>query len=153
MASLLSIHRILEPRVFLTQLHRFTAKSKPQMPQPQPMQEGFSPVSWVRLQTYKFTSHTHDTQTRNYNLWSTQSVVPCRNRTRATLHGNQLPSHRANRAVNSPYKAYLCLTKRTKIVFFISEIYYNENQASSDEEWTYEPLKPHKNYDSNIYNI
>ncbi|XP_050558015.1 uncharacterized protein LOC118280461 isoform X2 [Spodoptera frugiperda] len=33
------------------------------------------------------------------------------------------------------------------------EIYYNENQASSDEEWTYEPLKPHKNYDSNIYNI
>ncbi|KAF9810382.1 hypothetical protein SFRURICE_008638, partial [Spodoptera frugiperda] len=56
----------------------------------------FSPVSWVRLQTYKFTSHTHDTQTRNYNLWSTQSVVPCRNRTRATLHGNQLPSHRAN---------------------------------------------------------
>nr|BAJ16182.1 p77 homologue [Spodoptera litura] len=33
------------------------------------------------------------------------------------------------------------------------EIYYNENQASSDEEWTYEPLKPHKNYDPNIYNI
>ncbi|KAJ8706329.1 hypothetical protein PYW08_010955 [Mythimna loreyi] len=31
------------------------------------------------------------------------------------------------------------------------EIYYNE--ASSDEEWTYEPLKPLNSYDPNIYNV
>uniref|UniRef100_A0A2H1VF74 SFRICE_012878 n=1 Tax=Spodoptera frugiperda TaxID=7108 RepID=A0A2H1VF74_SPOFR len=44
---------------------------------------GFSPVSW----------------TRNNNLWITQTVVSCGNRIRDTLHGIQLPSHRANRAV------------------------------------------------------
>uniref|UniRef100_A0A2H1VP03 SFRICE_026133 n=1 Tax=Spodoptera frugiperda TaxID=7108 RepID=A0A2H1VP03_SPOFR len=49
---------------------------------------------------YKHTSsHAHDTQTRNNNLWITQRVAPCGNRTRYTLHGSQLPSHRANRAV------------------------------------------------------
>ncbi|KAF9794467.1 hypothetical protein SFRURICE_012947, partial [Spodoptera frugiperda] len=49
---------------------------------------------------YKHTiSHAHDTQTRNNNLWITQRVTPCRNRTRYPLHGSQLPSHRANRAV------------------------------------------------------
>ncbi|KAF9811194.1 hypothetical protein SFRURICE_002563, partial [Spodoptera frugiperda] len=49
---------------------------------------------------YKHTiSHAHDTQTRNNNLWITQRVAPCGNRTRYTLHGSQLPSHRVNRAV------------------------------------------------------
>ncbi|KAF9824361.1 hypothetical protein SFRURICE_005238, partial [Spodoptera frugiperda] len=49
---------------------------------------------------YKHTSsHTHDTQTRNHNLWITQRVSPCGNRTRYMLHGSQLPSHYANRAV------------------------------------------------------
>ncbi|KAF9794371.1 hypothetical protein SFRURICE_014591, partial [Spodoptera frugiperda] len=49
---------------------------------------------------YKHTSsHTHDTQTRNNNLWITQRVAPCGNRTRYPLHSSQLPSHRANRAV------------------------------------------------------
>uniref|UniRef100_A0A2H1VIT9 SFRICE_006718 n=1 Tax=Spodoptera frugiperda TaxID=7108 RepID=A0A2H1VIT9_SPOFR len=32
-------------------------------------------------------------------MYITQRVVPCGNRTRDTLHGSQLPSHRANRAV------------------------------------------------------
>ncbi|KAF9824908.1 hypothetical protein SFRURICE_007355, partial [Spodoptera frugiperda] len=44
---------------------------------------GFSPVTW----------------SRNNNLWITQRVAPCGNRTRYTLHGSRLPSHRANRAV------------------------------------------------------
>uniref|UniRef100_A0A2H1W031 SFRICE_022925 n=1 Tax=Spodoptera frugiperda TaxID=7108 RepID=A0A2H1W031_SPOFR len=45
--------------------------------------------------------------TRNNNLWITQRVAPCGNRTRYTLHGSQLTNHRANRAVN------LCLLLRT----------------------------------------
>ncbi|KAF9823634.1 hypothetical protein SFRURICE_009179 [Spodoptera frugiperda] len=61
---------------------------------------GFPPVSWVRLQTYKFT-YTIDTQIRNNNLWITHRVALCGNRTRYTLHGNQLPSHRTNSTDNS----------------------------------------------------
>ncbi|KAF9788985.1 hypothetical protein SFRURICE_019006 [Spodoptera frugiperda] len=47
----------------------------------------FCPVAWVR------------TQTRNNNLWITQRVTPCGNRTRYTLLGSRLPSHRVNHAV------------------------------------------------------
>ncbi|KAF9797953.1 hypothetical protein SFRURICE_019296, partial [Spodoptera frugiperda] len=51
---------------------------------------------------YKHTSsHTHDTQSRNNNLWITQRVAPCGNRTRYTLHGSQLPSHRTNLVAQS----------------------------------------------------
>ncbi|KAF9802339.1 hypothetical protein SFRURICE_009021 [Spodoptera frugiperda] len=37
--------------------------------------------------------------TRNNNLWITQRVAPCGNRTRYPLRGRRLPSHRTNSAV------------------------------------------------------
>uniref|UniRef100_A0A2H1VDF1 SFRICE_019410 n=1 Tax=Spodoptera frugiperda TaxID=7108 RepID=A0A2H1VDF1_SPOFR len=39
------------------------------------------------------------TPTRNNNLWITQRVAPCGNRTRYPLRGSQLPSHRTNPAI------------------------------------------------------
>ncbi|KAF9797538.1 hypothetical protein SFRURICE_006373 [Spodoptera frugiperda] len=51
-----------------------------------------------------------------YNLWITQRVAPCGNRTRYPMRGSQLPSHRTNRAVE-PCRRLLqrnmqCNTKR-----------------------------------------
>ncbi|KAF9820494.1 hypothetical protein SFRURICE_009913, partial [Spodoptera frugiperda] len=49
----------------------------------------FSPVSWVRLQTYKFT---HNTQIRNNNLSITQGV----------LRAGTKPEHVARQPVDQP---------------------------------------------------
>ncbi|KAF9818186.1 hypothetical protein SFRURICE_003927, partial [Spodoptera frugiperda] len=95
----------------------------------------FSPVSWVRLQTYNFTC-TYDTQTRNNNLWITQRVAPCGNRTRYPLHGSQLPSQRANRAVISTvleskrvsfYKIFFCVMGAFTNIYFHSKQQFVNN--------------------------
>ncbi|KAF9801228.1 hypothetical protein SFRURICE_014246, partial [Spodoptera frugiperda] len=56
----------------------------------------------VRLQTCMCHVKTYRmTPRKTNNLWITQKVMPCENRTRDTLHGSQLPSHRTNRADKS----------------------------------------------------
>ncbi|KAF9818163.1 hypothetical protein SFRURICE_003904, partial [Spodoptera frugiperda] len=99
------------------------------------VQSRFSPVSWVRLQTYNFTC-TYDTQTRNNNLWITQRVAPCGNRTRYPLHGSQLPSQRANRAVISTvleskrvsfYKIFFCVMGAFTNIYFHSKQQFVNN--------------------------
>ncbi|KAF9820489.1 hypothetical protein SFRURICE_009908, partial [Spodoptera frugiperda] len=70
---------------------------------------------------YKHTiSHAHDTQTRNNNLWITQRVAPCGNRTRYTLHGSQLPSHWINL-----YIFFIVALPYTKIFFCIMGAFTN----------------------------
>uniref|UniRef100_A0A2H1VZG0 SFRICE_035460 n=1 Tax=Spodoptera frugiperda TaxID=7108 RepID=A0A2H1VZG0_SPOFR len=50
---------------------------------------------------YKHISpHALDTQTRNNNLWITQRIAPCGDRTHYTLRGSWLLSHSANRALD-----------------------------------------------------
>ncbi|KAF9823972.1 hypothetical protein SFRURICE_013509, partial [Spodoptera frugiperda] len=89
---------------------------------------------------YKHTSsHTHDTQTQNNNLWITQRVAPCGNRTRYALHGNQLPSLRVNRAVihSCLYLVYLKVTNIFKYTlttstfsYYIKSINHNKYHSS-----------------------
>ncbi|KAF9794737.1 hypothetical protein SFRURICE_017427 [Spodoptera frugiperda] len=61
---------------------------------------GLSDFHLYRGSVYKhISSDAQDTQTRNDKLWITRRVALCGNQTRYTLHGSQLSSHHANRAV------------------------------------------------------
>ncbi|KAF9795085.1 hypothetical protein SFRURICE_004457, partial [Spodoptera frugiperda] len=60
----------------------------------------------------------HDTQTRNSNLWITLRVALCENRTRHTLRGSRSPSHRANRA-DIIFKSWICVLSLSNTTSFI----------------------------------
>uniref|UniRef100_A0A2H1WQ71 SFRICE_028054 n=1 Tax=Spodoptera frugiperda TaxID=7108 RepID=A0A2H1WQ71_SPOFR len=72
------------------------------------------------------------TQTRNNNLWITQRVAPCGNRTRYTLRGSQLPSHRANCAVN---RLTLRLVSRVStLILFLAISQTKEEVGARDKQ-------------------
>uniref|UniRef100_A0A2H1WMI4 SFRICE_022616 n=1 Tax=Spodoptera frugiperda TaxID=7108 RepID=A0A2H1WMI4_SPOFR len=69
---------------------------------------------------YKHTSsHAHDTQTRNNNLWITQRVAPCGNRTRYPLRGSQLPSHQLSKRIHLFINAPLNLKLKDSCNFLL----------------------------------
>uniref|UniRef100_A0A2H1VUE0 SFRICE_004274 n=1 Tax=Spodoptera frugiperda TaxID=7108 RepID=A0A2H1VUE0_SPOFR len=52
-----------------------------------------------------------DVESSYTDLWITQRVAPCGNRTRYPLRGSQLPSHRTNRAVESLFHCSLTISR------------------------------------------
>ncbi|KAF9800999.1 hypothetical protein SFRURICE_006042, partial [Spodoptera frugiperda] len=79
------------------------ARERTNLLTPQPSQEtlwasgiaGRSPAT-----DFLLCSHTHDSQTRDNNLWVKQRVFPSGNRARDTMYGSQLPTYFAHRIVN-----------------------------------------------------
>ncbi|KAF9802553.1 hypothetical protein SFRURICE_013740 [Spodoptera frugiperda] len=70
------------------------------------VERGPNTLGFCLIKSLHICSHTHDTQTRNHNLWITQRVASCGHRTHYTLRGCRLPSYRANRAVTTAVKFY-----------------------------------------------
>ncbi|KAF9795978.1 hypothetical protein SFRURICE_010075 [Spodoptera frugiperda] len=73
-----------------------------------PMEPKYSFNNEIKLFCYFFIKHcptlelspvSCTSKPKNNNLWITQNVAPCGNRTRYTLRGSRSSSHRTNRAV------------------------------------------------------
>ncbi|KAF9806487.1 hypothetical protein SFRURICE_001282 [Spodoptera frugiperda] len=89
-------------------------------------------------------SHTYDTQTLNNNLWITQRVVPCGNRTRCKLRGSQLPSHSTKHAVK--FNSFRAKCAASGTMFMIPIVHVASQEVCSARQ----PIRKVSNFDCTV---